>query len=41
MTSIFTYLTQYLAACWETLVMMAPYISVGFLVAGVLYIFIR
>lgn len=41
MASIFTYITSYLSACWEMLVSMAPYISLGFLMAGVLHIFIN
>ncbi len=41
MSSIFTYIVRYLSACWETLVTMAPYISLGFLMAGVLHIFVN
>jgi uncharacterized membrane protein YraQ (UPF0718 family) len=40
MSSIGTYLIRYLSACWEILVTMAPYISVGFFMAGVLHIFV-
>ena len=41
MSSLFTYLIRYLSACWETLVMMTPYISLGFLMAGILHIFVN
>ncbi|RQW06223.1 permease, partial [candidate division KSB1 bacterium] len=41
MEQIFIYLTQYALACWETLVEMAPYICLGFLVAGILHIFVH
>lgn len=41
MSSIFMYITRYFVTCWEMLVTMAPYISVGFLMAGVLHIFIN
>lgn len=41
MNIITTYLLQYLAACWAMLMAMAPYISLGFLMAGVLHIFVK
>jgi uncharacterized membrane protein YraQ (UPF0718 family) len=41
MSTIFTYVTLYLSACWEMLVIMAPYICVGFLMAGILHIFVK
>lgn len=41
MEQVVTYLTQYALACWETLVEMAPYILLGFLVAGILHIFVH
>ena len=41
MTShIVTYILNYFSACWETLVEMAPYIGLGFLMAGILHIFV-
>ncbi len=36
-----TFILRYFAACWDTLVAMAPYISLGFLMAGILHIFVN
>jgi len=41
MSLIMTYITRYFVACWETLVMMAPYICMGFFMAGMLHIFVN
>ena len=38
---ILTYITLYLSACWNTLVEMAPYILLGFFMAGALHIFVN
>lgn len=34
-------LTSFLAACWEMLVEMAPYMCLGFLMAGLLHVFVN
>lgn len=41
MTNILSYITLYLSACWETLVEMAPYICLGFFIAGLIHIFVN
>ena len=41
MTIVTTYIVRYFAACWETLVAMAPYISLGFFMAGILHVFVN
>jgi uncharacterized membrane protein YraQ (UPF0718 family) len=41
MSTITEFLVRYIVACWDTLVAMAPYISLGFLVAGLLHIFVN
>ncbi len=38
---ILVYTIRYLDACWETLTEMAPYIGLGFFMAGLLHIFVN
>ncbi len=41
LSNILSYITLYLSACWEVLVEMAPYICLGFFMAGLIHIFIN
>lgn len=40
MPNVFHYIILYFSACWEILVEMAPYICLGFFMAGLIHIFV-
>lgn len=40
-SQILAYITLYVAACWEVLVEMAPYICLGFFMAGLLHVLVN
>jgi uncharacterized membrane protein YraQ (UPF0718 family) len=41
LVSVLSVVTPFLAACWEMLVEMAPYMCLGFLMAGLLHVFVN